>query len=147
MLAERIEQDFKVAMKARDTVKVETLRMLKSALGNYLIEKRKQNAEEPELIGLIQKQIKLRQDSIEGFKKGGRQDLVDKESREKAILEAYLPASLSDAEVELIVKKAIEQTGAKTKQDLGKVMKEALAESQGRADGKRINQVASKLLS
>lgn len=146
MLAERIEQDFKGAMKAKDTVKVETLRMLKSALGNYLIEKRKQNAEEPELIGLIQKQIKLRQDSIEGFKKGGRQDLVDKESREKAILETYLPASLSDAEVELIVKKAIEQTGAKTKQDLGKVMKEALAESQGRADGRRINQAASKLL-
>ena len=146
MLLEKIEEDLKSAMKAKDVTKVETLRMLKAALHNFLIEKRKETADDNELIGLIQKQIKLRQDSIEGFKKGGRQDLVDKETREKTILESYLPAALSDEEIKTLVKKVIQETGASSKVDLGKVMKEAMAKSQGRADGKRINQIATVLL-
>lgn len=146
MLADKIEEDLKAAMKSKDIVKVETLRMLKAALHNFLIEKRREKAEDQEVVGLIQKQIKSREDSIEGFKKGGRQDLVDKETKEKAILAAYLPAQLSNAELESIVKKAIQQIGAKTKADMGRVMKEAMAVSQGRADGKRINQIAASLL-
>ena len=146
MLTEKIENDFKVAMKAKDTIKVETLRMLKAALNNYLIEKRKTTIEESELIVLVQKQVKLRQDSIEGFTKGGRQDLVDKETKEKAILESYLPKALTDEELNSLVKQIILETGAKSKVDLGKVMKEALAQSQGRADGKRISQIATSLL-
>lgn len=146
MLAQKIEDDFKTALKAKDTIKVETLRMLKAALSNFLIEKRKDKAEEAELITLIQKQVKLRQDSIESFKKGARNDLVEKESHEKAILESYLPQALSDQELESLVKRAITQTGAKTKAEVGKVMKEALQLAQGRAEGKRINQVAVSLL-
>ena len=147
MLDQRIENDFKAALKAKDILKVETLRMLKAALGNFLIEKRKEKVEDQELISLIQKQVKLREDSIESFKKGGRTDLVEKETREKTILESYLPKRLSDDELQSLVKQAISQTGAKSKADLGRVMKEAVTLAQGRADGKRINLVASQLLS
>jgi len=146
MLAQKIEEDFKSAIKAKDTIKVETLRMLKAAVNNFLIEKRKEKIEDPELMPLIQKQVKLREDSIDCFRKGNRNDLVEKETREKSILESYLPKALSDAELEAIVKKAISQTGAKVKADMGKVMKEALSLAQGRADGKRINQFAARLL-
>jgi hypothetical protein len=145
-LIQKIDEDFKQAMRAKDTVKVETLRMLKAALANFLIEKRKSSVEEAELLTLIQKQIKLRQDSIESFKKGARQDLVEKETREKTILESYLPASLSDDELSALVKEVIQRTGAKSKTDLGKVMKEAVAKAQGRADGKRISDTALSLL-
>jgi len=146
MLAEKIEDDFKAALKARDVRKVETLRMLKAALGNFLIEKRKDKAEDAELISLIQKQLKLRQDSIESFQKGGRADLVEKETREKIILESYLPKALSDEELEALVKRAIAETSAQSKADLGKVMKQALALAQGRADGKRASEIALTLL-
>ncbi len=146
MLSQRIEEDFKGAMKAKDTIKRETIRMLKAAVKNYLIEKRKDQIEDAELIGLIQKQVKLREDSIDSFKKGGRSDLVEKETREKTILEAYLPKQLSDAELKALVQKAIQQAGAKTKADMGKVMKEAVALAGGKADGKRINQIVVSLL-
>ena len=146
MLSQRIEEDFKGALKARDTVKTETIRMLKAAVTNYLIEKRKDQIEDAELMSLIQKQVKLREDSIESFKKGGRNDLVEKETREKTILESYLPKPLSDSDLKALVQKAIQQAGAKTKADMGKVMKEAVALAGGRADGKRINQIAATLL-
>ena len=146
MLAQQIDEEFKLAMKAHDTLKVETIRMLKAAVKNFLIDKKKEKIEDSELTGLIQKQVKLRDDSIESFKKGGRTDLVDKETREKAILEAYLPKQLSDTELKGIVQKAIQQTGAKTKADMGKVMKEAMSLAEGRADGKRVNQIAAGIL-
>jgi uncharacterized protein YqeY len=146
MLADKIEDDFKAALKAKDITKVETLRMLKASVNNFLIEKKKKVTEEAELLNLIQKQVKLREDAIEGFKKGGRQDLVDKESKEKAILQSYLPAQLSDQEVEALVKKAIQQTSARTKADLGRVMKEALSQTHGRSDARRVSEIAGKLL-
>lgn len=147
MLAQKIEDDLKTAMKARDTRKVETLRMLKAALSNYLIEKKKDSAEDAEVLSLIQKQVKLRLDSIEGFQKGNRADLVQKETTEKAILESYLPKALTDQELRQLVESVIRRTGAKAKSDLGRVMKEAVAEARGRADGKRISELAGSLLS
>lgn len=146
MLIQTIEDDFKAAMKAKDQVKVDTLRMLKASVSNYLIEKQKKSVEDVELMGLIQKQVKLRQDAIEGFKKGGRQDLVDKETREKGFLEAYLPTALSDAELRTLVQKAIQAVGAKSKADMGKVIKEAVSQARGRADGRRISELAQTLL-
>ena len=146
MLAERLETDIKEAMKSKDVSKLETLRMLKAAINNYLIEKKKDKADDSEVLGLIQKQVKLRQDSIEGFQKGGRKDLVDKETREKSILEAYLPKPLADGELQALVQKVVKETGAKTKADMGKAMKEVMAQAQGRADGKRISQVLSGIL-
>ena len=146
MLTEKIESDIKEAMKSKDEIRLGALRMLKAAVGNFLIEKKKPKAEDAEVLALIQKQVKLRQDSIEGFQKGGRMDLVDKETKEKTILEAYLPEALSDAELEALVKKAVQETGAKTKADTGKVMKEVMARAAGRADGKRINQILGSIL-
>lgn len=146
MLVQKIDEDLKEALKAKDTLKLETLRMLKASLRNFLIEKRKETAEDSELMSLIQKQIKLRQDSIESFQKGGRKDLVDKENKEKQILESYLPAAMSDQEIEKMVKAVIQETGSKSKADLGKVMKEAISRSQGRADGKKISQFAAHFL-
>ena len=145
-LAKKIDEDLKTAMKAKNTLAVETLRMLKAAVNNYLIEKKMTEINDPEMIPLIQKQVKLRLDSIEGFKKGGRTDLVDKESKEKALLETYLPSPLTDSELQALVQNAIQSLWATSKNDLGKVMKEVLARSGGRADGKRINQVALSLL-
>lgn len=146
MLLDKIESDFKTALKAKEVLKVETLRMLKAALGNFLIEKRKQKPDDVDLIALIQKQVKLRQDSIESFSKGGRKDLVDKETKEKAILESYLPSRLSDAELENLVRKVIQDLGATAKTQMGAVMKEALSRAQGRAEGKRVNEAAARFL-
>lgn len=146
MLLDRIEADFKQALKAKETLKVETLRMLKAALSNFLIEKKKAKPDDGDLITLIQKQVKLRQDSIESFSKGGRKDLVDKETKEKTILETYLPSRLSDAELEALVKKVIQDLAATTKAQMGAVMKESLARAQGRADGKRVSEIAARFL-
>lgn len=146
MLSEKINEDLKAAMKSKDTLRMDTLRMLKAAVNNYLIEKKKVIAEDPEILTLIQKQVKLRLDSIESYKKGGRQDLAQKEAKEQALLEVYLPKPLSDAELTDLVKQTISRSGAKTKADVGRVMKEAVVAAQGRADGKRINQIALSLL-
>lgn len=146
MLAQKIDEDLKAAMKARNNTKVGTLRMLKAALHNYLIDKRKDSADDAEVISIIQKQLKLRVDSIEQFKKGNREDLVEKESSEKAVLETYLPPPLNDEELETLIRSAIVKTGARSKADLGRVMKEALAQAAGRADGGRLSAVAGSLL-
>ena len=110
MLSQKVDEDLKAAMKEKDALKVGTLRMLKAALGNYLIEKQKSQADDNEMIVLIQKQVKLREDSIEGFQKGGRKDLVAKETQEKAILEAYLPSPLTDDELRSLVEKAVQSS-------------------------------------
>ena len=146
MLLQKIDEDFKSAVKSKDLIKVETLRMIKASLKNYLIDKRKERAEDSELVTLIQKQVKMRQEAIDSYQKGGRQDLVDKETREKAILEAYLPKGLSDEELTALIKSVVAQTGAKSPADMGRVMKELMPKVQGRADGKRVSEIVSAAL-
>lgn len=146
MILEKIDKDYIMAMKEKDEVKVNTLRMIKSAVKNYLIEKIKKEATEEDVLGVIAKQIKQRRDSIEEFKKGNRPDLVQKEERELKILEGFLPAQLSPAELEAVVNKVLQSSGASTKADMGKVMKLVIEETKGRADGKAVSSlVASKL--
>ena len=146
MLSQKIEEDIIIAMKGKDSIKVQTLRMLKAALGNFLIEKKKNTAEDAEVITLIQKQVKMRQESIDTYKKAGREELASKEAQEKAILETYLPKGFTDEELAAIVKAAIQQTGAIAPADMGKVMKEVLPKVQGRADGSKISQLVNSLL-
>lgn len=146
MLAKRIEEDLKTALKAGDTIKTSTLRLLRSAIGNFLIEKRKQAADDPEIQALIQKQIKLRDDAIACYQQAGRTELLDKETREKYILRTYLPAPLSASELETLVKQVIRELSASGKNDLGKVMKQTLAKVGGRAEGKRIQECALRFL-
>ena len=145
-LTEQIEKDVIEAMKAKDRVKVSTLRMLKSALGNYLISTKKDKADDAEILGLITKQAKQRRESIESFEKAGRKDLADKEMAELAVLEGYLPKQLSDEELAAEVKKAIEISGAKGPADMGKLMKTLMPAIQGKADGKRVQATVKSIL-
>lgn len=145
-LQQRLTEDLKAAMLARDTERLSTIRLLKSALGYAQIERKNENFSDTEVIALVQKEAKKRRDSIEQFEKGGRTDLADKEKKELAVLEGYLPKALSPEELEALVRAAIQETGATSKKDMGVVMKAAQAKAAGRADGKAISTVVSKLL-
>jgi len=122
--------------------------MLKTAMMNAAIEKGGAGAvlEDAEVASVIRKQIKQRQDSVEGFERGGRPERAASESAEIAILSAYLPASLSQDEITVLVKEAIAEAGAVSKQQMGAVMKIATAKAAGRADGKILSSAVQKLL-
>ena len=143
MLLERIEKDLKEALKSRDSMKVSTLRFLKSAIQNAAIEKREPLKDE-EVITVIKKQVNQHKDSIEGFKKGNRQDLADKEQKELEILKSYMPEELPQEQLLAVVREAIEESGATSMKDMGKVMKIAMGKLAGRADGKAVNALAAK---
>ena len=145
-LAEQIEKDVIVAMKAKDPVKVSTLRMLKSALGNYLIQAKKVKADDAEVLGMVAKQAKQRRESLESFEKAGRKDLADKEKAELAILESYLPKQLTNEELRAEVQKAVSLSGAKSPADMGKLMKALMPSVQGKADGKRVQEAVKAIL-
>jgi len=145
-LEQILEKDLIAAMKAREAEKLGVLRMLKTALTNTKIQKKKETLEDAEVLEVIQKQAKQRQESMESFRQAGRQDLLAKEEAEFAILSQYLPAQMSDDEIRAAVQKAIETTGAKTKADMGRLMKELMPVVKGKADGKRVNEVVSSLL-
>jgi uncharacterized protein len=144
-LAEKIRADLTESMKARDTERTSTLRMLQSALKNQQIEL-KRELEDAEVMSVIQKAVKQRLDSIEQFEKANRPELAAKEKSEMELLKTYLPAELSDSELEAGLQEIVTSTGATSKKDLGKVMKEATARFKGRADGKKIQEFVSRLL-
>lgn len=143
---EKMDQEIKTAMLAKDTVRLGVLRLLKSALKYYQIEKKLDVVAETDLISVVQKQLKQRQDSIESFQQANRQDLAEKELAEAAILKTFLPQALSEDELENLVTSVIAELGATTKTQLGLVMKAAIAKAAGRADGKAINAIAAKKL-
>ncbi len=144
-LRERIDTDTKGALKSGAKDKVSTLRMLNAALKNKQIDKRRPLTEE-EVVETVRSLIKQRKDSIEQFAKGGRQDLVDKETAEVAVLEVYLPQPLSREELEAMVREAINRTGAQGAKDMGKVMKALIPMVGGRADGKLISELVKSSL-
>jgi uncharacterized protein YqeY len=139
-LRDVIDADIKNALKSGAKDKLSTLRMLSAALKNKQIEKRRPLTEE-EVAETVRSLIKQRRDSIEQFGKGGRQDLVDKETAEVAVLEVYLPQQLSRAELEVMVRDAVVQTGAQGAKDMGKVMKALIPVLGGRADGKLVSEL------
>ena len=144
-LREQIDSDIKAAMKSGAKDKVSALRMLSAALKNKEIEKRAPLTD-GEVADTVRSLIKQRKDSIEQFGKGGRQDLVDKESAEVAILEVYLPQQMAREEVEKIVREVIGQTGAQGPKDMGKVMKALVPVLAGRADNKLVSELVKSLL-
>ena len=148
-LQSQVDNDIKDAMRARDTVRLNALRMLKTAMKNAAIEKGGAQAvlDDVEAAVVIRRQIKQRQDSVEGFEKGGRPELAAGERAEIAVLSAYLPTNLSPDEVTVLVKEAIAEAGAASKQQMGAVMKIATAKAAGRADGKTLSAAVQKLLS
>ena len=146
MLNEKIDLDLKNAMKAKNEVVVGTLRMVKAAIKNKEIDKKVKSLQEPEIVEVIQKQIKQRRDSIADFEKANRQDLVQKEKAELQVLQGYLPQQLTEEELKNLVAKAIHASGAKSKADMGIVMKELMSQVTGRADGKQVSQLVQSLL-
>jgi uncharacterized protein YqeY len=145
----QITEDMKTAMRAKDTTALNSLRALKSAMTNAAIEKGGLGTEldETESVAIVRKQIKQRQDSIEQFNKADRPELAEKEQAEIDILSKYLPAALTEEQLMQIVAKAIEETGASSKADMGKAMKRAQELAEGRADGKALSAAVMSRLS
>lgn len=147
-LTEQIDHDLKEAMKARDAFKLGTLRMLKSALKYSAIEQggASMTLSDAEAVAVIRKQVKQREDSVMSFQQGGRSELAEKEKSEIGLLRVYLPQSLSEAELQVLVKEAIAEVGATSKAQMGAVMKTAQAKAAGRADGRQLSAVVQQLL-
>jgi uncharacterized protein len=146
-LVEQVSTAITDAMRQRDAGRLSALRMLKAALMNKNVEKG-HDLDDAESLQVVSALVKQRRDSIEQFKKGGREDLVAKETAEIAILETYLPAPADAAAVERAVMDAIAETGASSPKDMGKVMKAAMARLAGQTvDGKAVNEVVRQKLS
>jgi uncharacterized protein len=138
MLRDSIANDMRDAMKAREPVRVGALRMLMTAVKNTEVEKLHELSDD-EVLEVIAREAKRRRESIEAFSKGGRTDLVEKETGELAVLEAYLPAKLSDAELSALVDQAVAETGASSPKQMGEVMKALMPKLRGRADGAQVS--------
>ena len=145
-IQDRLSEDLKTAMKARETLKVETIRMVRAQLKDFQISKMDELTEEDEISVLISA-AKKRKEAIELYEKSDRQDLLDKERQELDIISVYLPAQLSREEVQKIVIKAIEETGVSSLQEMGKVMGVAMKELKGKTDGKIVQEIVREQLS
>jgi uncharacterized protein YqeY len=147
-LSQRVDEDLKEAMRAKNAARVGVLRMLKSALKYAAIEKSGADSElsDSEAAQVVRKQVKQRQDSIESFEKGGRAELVAKEKEELSILQSYLPQAMSVDEVAKVVRETIAEVGATSKAQMGAVMKALQAKVAGRADGKTLSAEVQKQL-
>ena len=144
-LADKVRADMTAAMKAQEKERLSTLRMLQSSLKNEQINVGHELSDE-EAMTVIRKAMKQREDSIEQYTNAGRTELAEKERSEMELLKTYLPPELTEEEVESGVREIIASTGAQSKKDFGKVMKEATARFKGRVDGKKIQEIVQRLL-
>lgn len=147
-LKEKISSDLKDAMRSGDSVRRDTLRLIDSAIKNLEIEKKKRETglDDVEVLEVISRAVKQRQDSIRQFEEGGRSDLADKEKVELEIIMPYLPAQLSKEEITKVISEIISQSGAAGVGDLGKVMGQAMSKMKGEADGNLVREIAKQLL-
>ncbi len=145
-LAEKINEELKASMKARDELRTSVLRMLKAASSNAAIQKGKDLLEDGEMLEVVQKLMKQRQESVDAYTKAGRNDLAEKEKKEAQILQAYLPPAMPEEELKAIIQAAIEELGASGPAAVGQIMKVVLPKVKGRADGKQVNQLVAQLL-
>lgn len=143
---QRIEEETIKAAKAKDSLRLAALRMLKSGLHNREIDLRRE-LNDGEFLQLVSSMVKQRKDSIEQFERGGRKDLVDKELAELRVIEEFLPPQLSEAEIEAAVDEAIREVGAAGVRDMGKVMKVLMPRLAGKADGKLVGDKVKARLS
>jgi len=139
-LKDQLEDGLKAAMKSGDRVAVAAIRLSLSEIKNAIIDKRRP-LEDNEIVNILRSGVKKRQESIEMFAKGGRQELVEKETAEIKVIEGFLPAGLSAAELEALVVEAIAETGAASMKDIGKIMKLIVPRIAGRADGAEVNKL------
>lgn len=145
-LQDRLSQEIKAAMLAKEADKLSTLRLLKSVIGYVQIERKTENLSDADFVGVVQKEVKKRRDAIEQYEKGGRPELAAKEKNEITVLETFLPKALSPEELEQLVKATIQEVGATSKKEMGPVIKAVQAKAAGRADGKTISGLVGKLL-
>jgi uncharacterized protein YqeY len=144
-LREKLDEDLKNAIKAKDSLKVSTIRLLKSAIKNAEIAKIKKFSDD-EILAVIQSAIKQRNEAIEEFKKANRNDLVEKEEQERSILQSYLPPQLSVDEIKELIENVIKEIGECTQKDVGKIMGKLMPLVRGKADGKLVNQLVRERL-
>jgi len=147
MLNEKIFNDYKEAMKARDSLKSSVLSFLRSDMLNLATAKKKDKLDDLEIVTVIKKQIKQRQDSIEQFTKGARLEMADKEKKELDILKNYLPPELSAEEIKRLIEEVIIAIGATGVKDMGRLMKELTQKTAGKADGRLVSDLVKQRLS
>ncbi|WP_281888229.1 GatB/YqeY domain-containing protein [Paenibacillus sp. YYML68] len=144
-LSEKLNEDMKLAMKSQDKFKLSVIRMVRAAIKNIEIDTRK-TLEEQEVLDVLTREIKQRKDSLQEFEKAGRDDLAENLKAEIVVLMEYMPQQLSDEEVKAIVQQTIQEVGASSKADMGKVMGALMPKVKGRADGKVVNTFVQELL-
>ena len=147
-LKEQLTEDMKTAMKAKEAGKqrLAVIRMVRSAIRQQEIDGTKKSLDDEDVITIIGKEVKMRKDSLEEFKKGDRQDLVAQTEAEIAVLMPYLPQQLSEEEIRAFVQEAVEKSGASSQKDMGKVMGLLMPKVKGRADGKLVNSIVREML-
>ena len=149
MLLEQLKNDMKDAMKAKNKVQLNTIRMVNAAIQSVLhSSNKKENISDEDILAIIQKEVKMRNDSISEFEKGNRQYLIENTKQEINFLMKYLPKQLSKDEINTIVRQAITELGITqvTKKDIGKIMKIVMPQVKGKADGKLVNQVVNTFM-
>jgi len=145
-LRSRLEEDLKAAMRAREAVRRDTIRYLRSEVQKA--EKTEQREfDDEDVLRVLGRQAAQRRESIEAFVKGGRQDLVDKEEAELEIILEYMPEQMSEEQIAELVQAAIKEVGASGPQDMGKLMGRLMPQTRGKADGRTVNEIVRKLLS
>ena len=144
-LRNRLDEDLMDAMRSRDVLRRSVLRLLRSAIQNEEIEKQAA-LDDDAVVGVLARQAQQRRESIEAFAKGGRQDLVEKEKSELALILEYLPEQMSIEEITRMVQQAIDEVGATGPQDIGKLMGMVMPQVRGKAESREVSSIASKLL-
>jgi uncharacterized protein YqeY len=144
-IVDRLEADLKEALRARDAVRTSTIRLARAALQNAVIDRRRPLSDD-EVVAVLQHEVKRRREAIEGYERGGRDDLVQKEKLEMAILLGYLPAPLSEDEVRGFVRQVVAEGGGATERDFGRVMGQVMRRAAGRADGKMVERIVREVL-
>ena len=145
-LLDTLNQDLKTAMKRGDDAAKRALRGVKAAITRAEKEKGNRPLTDDEILAVLRKQAKQRQDSIAAYRQAGREDLVAEEEAELKVIEAYLPQLMSEEEIRAVAQQVIEQVGATSPRDMGKVMKPLMAQLKGKADGRLVNQIVRELL-
>ncbi|MFQ3542727.1 GatB/YqeY domain-containing protein [Halobacillus rhizosphaerae] len=146
-ITERLNQDMKTAMKARDKKTLSTIRMVKASMQNEAIKLGKDTLSEEEELTVLSREVKQRKDSLHEFQEAGRDDLVEGLNNELEILQVYMPKQLSEEELGQIVQETIQEVGASDKSDMGKVMSAIMPKVKGKADGSQVNKLVLKHLS
>ncbi|GIM44760.1 hypothetical protein DNHGIG_03090 [Collibacillus ludicampi] len=144
-LRARLDADMKQAMKDKDKIRLSTIRMVRTAIKNAEIDQQKTLSED-EVLAILNRELKQRRDSLQAFESAGRVDLVEAVKQEIDVLMDYLPKQLSEDELTELVRQAIQETGASSKADMGKVMSVLMPKVKGRADGKVVNQLVQQHL-